>query len=60
MAAELGTSEGAVKASVRRLRERFGKLLREEIAGTVADPDQVDDEVRHLLQVIAPWEPRQA
>ena len=60
VAAELGTSEGAVKASVRRLRGRFGKLLREEIVETVANPDEVDDEVRHLLQVIAPWEPRQA
>ena len=57
VAAELGTSEGAVKASVHRLRGRFGKLLREEIAETVANPDEVDDEVRHLLQVIAPWEP---
>jgi RNA polymerase sigma-70 factor (ECF subfamily) len=60
VAAELGTSEGAVKVSVRRLRERYGKLLREEIAETVGDPDEVDDEVRHLLQVIAPWEARQA
>ena len=60
VASELGTSEGAVKASVRRLRGRFGKLLREEIAETVANPDEVDDEVRHLLQVIAPWGPGRA
>lgn len=60
MAAELGTSEGAVKASVHRLRGRFGKSLREEIAETVANPGDVDDEVRHLLQVIAPFEPERA
>ena len=60
VAAELGVSEGAVKASVHRLRGRFGRLLREEIADTVANPDVVDDELRHLLQVIAPWEPRHA
>ncbi len=55
-AEELGTSEGAVKASVHRLRQRFGKLLREEIAETVADPQEVDAEVRHLLQVITPFQ----
>jgi RNA polymerase sigma-70 factor (ECF subfamily) len=54
VAAELGMSEAAVKTAVHRLRLRFGALLREEIAGTVSSPDQVDDEVRHLLAV-APW-----
>lgn len=57
VAAELGMTEGAVKAAVRRLRQRFGRLLREEIAETVADPEEIDDEVRHLLLVIKPWEP---
>jgi RNA polymerase sigma-70 factor (ECF subfamily) len=55
VAAELGTSEGAVKTSVHRLRQRFGALLREAIAETVASPNEVDDEVRHLLGTIAPW-----
>jgi RNA polymerase sigma-70 factor (ECF subfamily) len=50
-------TEGAVKAAVHRLRQRFGSLLREEIAHTVADPAGIDDEVRHLLLVIKPWEP---
>jgi RNA polymerase sigma-70 factor (ECF subfamily) len=45
-----------VKASVHRLRQRFGRLLREEIAQTVASPSEVDDEVKHLLGVIAPWQ----
>ena len=53
-------SEGAVKAAVHRMRQRFGQLLREEIADTVADPSEVDDEVRHLLTVIRPWEPQGA
>jgi RNA polymerase sigma factor (sigma-70 family) len=57
LAAELGTTEEAVKASVLRLRRRFGKMLREEIGTTVADPRDVDDEVRHLLGVVAPWGP---
>jgi len=55
VAAELGTSEGAVKTNVHRLRGRFGEVLRAEIAETVASPDQVDDEVKYLLGVMAPW-----
>ena len=60
VAAELGISETAVKTTVHRLRQRFGGLLREAIAETVADPHDVDDEVRYLLGVIAPWGPRPA
>ena len=58
VAAELSTSEATVKTSVHRLRQRFGHLLRRLIAETVAGPEDVDDEVRYLLGVIAPWEPR--
>lgn len=47
-ARSLGTSEGAVKVAVHRLRKRFGELLREEIAATVAEAE-VDDELRHLF-----------
>jgi RNA polymerase sigma factor (sigma-70 family) len=48
----LGMSEGAVKVAVHRLRRRFGALLREEIAETVSDPAQVDDEVRDLFRAL--------
>lgn len=60
IAQALGMSETAVKASVHRLRQRYGRLLREEIANTVADPAEVDDEVRHLLAVVRPWQARDA
>ena len=53
VAASLGISEPAVRASVRRLRQRYGRLLRAEIADTVADPNDVDDEVRHLLRMMS-------
>ena len=53
VAKELGSSEPAVRTSVHRLRQRFGKILRQEIAETVASPNEVDDEMRHLLRVIA-------
>jgi RNA polymerase sigma factor (sigma-70 family) len=52
----LGMSEGAVKAGVLRLRRRFGRALREEIAETVSDPDDVDDEIRRMLLVIRPFQ----
>jgi RNA polymerase sigma factor (sigma-70 family) len=57
VASDLQMSEGAVKGAVHRLRQRFGLRLRQEIAGTVEDPDDVDDEVRYLLGAIAPWGP---
>lgn len=49
LAAELGRSEGALRITVHRLRERYADALREEIASTVHDPSQVDSEVRHVL-----------
>jgi RNA polymerase sigma-70 factor (ECF subfamily) len=55
VAEQLGTTESAVKSSIHRLRQRFGQLLRAEIAETVSSPAEVDDEVKHLLGVIAPW-----
>jgi RNA polymerase sigma-70 factor (ECF subfamily) len=54
VATELGMSESAVKVAVHRLRERFGRVLRDEIAGTLADPTEVDEEIRYLLSVIRP------
>lgn len=49
----LAMTEGAVKVAVHRLRRRFGMLLREEIAQTVTDPQDVDDEIRHLLECLS-------
>lgn len=51
-AARLGMSEGAVKVAVHRLRKRYRELLRSEIAETVSDRSDVDDEMRHLLAVL--------
>lgn len=57
VAERLETTEGAVKKMVHRLRRRYGHLLREEIGATVADPADIDSELRHLLAAIRPWEP---
>jgi len=48
IAEEHDMPEGAVKASVHRLRNKYRELIRAEIAQTVADPGDVDDELRSL------------
>jgi RNA polymerase sigma-70 factor (ECF subfamily) len=52
IAAELGMTEGAVQVAVHRLRRRYGTILRREIAATVSDPSEVDDEVRALFAAL--------
>lgn len=51
-AARLGMTEGAVKTAVHRLRRRYGELVRAEIAQTVADPTDVEEEIRHLFTAL--------
>jgi RNA polymerase sigma-70 factor (ECF subfamily) len=53
IAAELGTSEGALRVSAHRLRVRYRELLREEVARTTDDPSAVDDEIGALLTAMA-------
>lgn len=45
-----GVGESAVRVAAHRLRKRFGRMLRDEIAATVADPADVDEELYHLLK----------
>jgi RNA polymerase sigma-70 factor (ECF subfamily) len=52
LAARLGMTEGAVKVAVHRLRRRYRAMLREEIAQTVADPTEIDDEIRQLFSAL--------
>jgi RNA polymerase sigma factor (sigma-70 family) len=52
LAVQLGVSEGTVKSAVHRLRQHYRQLLREEIAQTVAEPGEVDAELRHLFAVL--------
>jgi RNA polymerase sigma factor (sigma-70 family) len=51
-AASLGMSEAAVRVAVHRLRRRYGELLRAEIGKTVSSPAEIDDEIRHLIEVM--------
>ena len=53
LATSLRLSEGAVKVAVHRLRARYRERLKSEIANTVACPEDVDAELRHLFRVLA-------
>lgn len=50
---ELGLTEGAVKVAVHRLRRRFQRVLRDEIAQTVSTEAEVEDEIRFLLSALS-------
>ncbi|MBK8093328.1 MAG: sigma-70 family RNA polymerase sigma factor [Verrucomicrobiaceae bacterium] len=50
-AAKLGQSEGSVRVAVHRLRTRYRQLLREQVALTVGGAAEVEDELRHLLEL---------
>jgi len=52
VAARLGMTEGALKVTVHRLRQRYRELLREEVAHTVAAVHEIDEELRYLVAVI--------
>lgn len=52
IARQLGLSEVAVRVAVHRFRKRFQDALREEIAHTVHDPRDIDDEIRHLYSAL--------
>ncbi|MBX3747110.1 MAG: sigma-70 family RNA polymerase sigma factor [Verrucomicrobiae bacterium] len=52
LAARHGVSVGAVDVAVHRLRQRFGTLLREQVARTVSSEAEVGEELRHLIAVL--------
>jgi RNA polymerase sigma factor (sigma-70 family) len=52
IAAELGMTENAVNQAFHRFRQRYRVLLHEEIAMTVAQPGEVEDELRHFASVL--------
>ena len=53
LAASLGINEGAVKMAVLRLRKRYRQLLRAEIAQTLTAAEDLEEELRHLVAVLA-------
>lgn len=49
----LGMSVGAIKVALHRMRERYGQQIRLQVARTVPDPSEVDDELRSLFQIFS-------
>lgn len=53
LAERFGMSETAIHVMMHRLRARFRELIRAEIAELVATPAEIDDELAHLIRVLA-------
>ncbi|MBA3960325.1 MAG: sigma-70 family RNA polymerase sigma factor [Chthoniobacterales bacterium] len=53
LAKTLGVTEAIIKKQLHNLRQRYRWLLRDEVAQTVADPSEIDDEIRHLCAALA-------
>jgi hypothetical protein len=60
LAREMKTSEGALKVAIHRLRKRYRDLFRQEIADTVADPTEIESELRYLAAVLTRNPPAKA
>jgi len=53
LAAKLGKTEAAVHMAVHRLRQRYREILEEQIAATLDDPSELEDEIRALFEAIS-------
>jgi RNA polymerase sigma-70 factor (ECF subfamily) len=51
-ARQLEINEGAVKVAIHRLRLRFREVIKAEIAQTLSDRAQADEELHHLLEAL--------
>jgi len=52
VAAGLGLTVSAVKSAIYKLRQRYGDAIRAEIAETVSRPEEVETELRYLLEAL--------
>ena len=52
LAAQLNMTIVAVKVTLHRLRHRYGEILREEVAHTLANPADAESELRHLIAAL--------
>lgn len=51
--APLGMSASAMTSAMHRMRRRYGEILREEVAATVEHPEEIEDELRYLIRIVA-------
>jgi RNA polymerase sigma-70 factor (ECF subfamily) len=54
LAERLNMSESAVNTAIHRMRKRYREILQEQIAATLDDPSEMDDEIRSLFDAIRP------
>jgi RNA polymerase sigma-70 factor (ECF subfamily) len=52
LAQQLGMTEAAVHMAAHRLRKRYREILQEQIAGTLDDPSEIEDEIRSLFDAL--------
>ncbi len=52
LAGELGIAKGTLAVTMHRLQQRYKELVRAEILQTVANADDLDSELRHLLSIL--------
>lgn len=52
IAQQLGQSAGTTRVAAHRIRRRYKELFRDEIAQTVSNPSEIDDEIMHLLSTL--------
>jgi RNA polymerase sigma-70 factor (ECF subfamily) len=53
LAGKIGSNEGAARVAAHRLRKRFRQIYRDEIAQTLAEGADLDDELRHLAAALS-------
>ena len=52
IAAACRTTEGAARVAIHRLRKRFREVFRAVIADTVSTPEELEEELRHVLGIL--------
>lgn len=53
LARELAVEEPKIKGLLHQLRRRYRQLLRAEVAKTIENPQEIDEELRYLCSVLA-------
>jgi RNA polymerase sigma-70 factor (ECF subfamily) len=53
LASQLKVRPVSARCSVHRIRAKFREFFREEVADTVADPDEIDDEMKALFRALS-------
>ncbi len=52
-ASQLGMTESAITSAISRVRRRYFDFIRDEVAQTVQHPDEINDEIRYLIEILS-------